>query len=126
MSRIVLAWLKSLTGSRLPNFRLCLQPAVLAERFCGGLYLPPLVYYYCVQFRAGDAYELFATMLTQRPWEDVMQQDSGLDRLTIKYTPEDRERLMKGAAENSHQISALLLNMPRALLLLLKTNDCLR
>jgi|APGre2960657404_1045060.scaffolds.fasta_scaffold160061_1 aarF domain-containing kinase len=75
---------------------------------------------------AGDAYPIFATMLTQRPWEQVSDGRSGLDRLVVPTSRTDRAALAASAAEQSADITALLQRMPRALLMLLKTNDCLR
>lgn len=40
---------------------------------------------------AGEAYELFATMLTQRPWEELTDTRAGLgQRLALEYTEEER------------------------------------
>jgi len=49
-----------------------------------------------------------------------------LERLMAVNTPEARAKLREQAAAHAMQISELLLRIPRPLLLLLKTNDCLR
>ena len=48
------------------------------------------------------------------------------ERLRLRYTAEERERIQDYAAQYATQIGDLLRRMPRPLLLLLKTNDCLR
>ncbi|KAL4448834.1 hypothetical protein ABPG77_007551 [Micractinium sp. CCAP 211/92] len=74
---------------------------------------------------AGDAVPLFAGMLTQKPWEEVTQKGSS-ERLKLKYTEEEKEAIQDYAAQYAREIGELLRRMPRPLLLLLKTNDCLR
>ncbi|EFN51969.1 hypothetical protein CHLNCDRAFT_32749 [Chlorella variabilis] len=74
---------------------------------------------------AGDAVPLFAGMLTQRPWEEITKKEPS-ERLRLRYTAEERERIQDYAAQYATQIGDLLRRMPRPLLLLLKTNDCLR
>ncbi|KAI8470915.1 MAG: ABC1 family-domain-containing protein [Monoraphidium minutum] len=73
---------------------------------------------------AGDLYPLFAAMLTQRPWEQIV--DRRIDHLALPKTREDRDLLQGYAQVYLREIGDLLLRMPRPLLLLLKTNDCLR
>ena len=73
---------------------------------------------------AGDLYPLFAAMLTQRPWEAIV--DRRLDHLDAPKTAADRALLQGYAMVYVREIGDLLLRMPRPLLLLLKTNDCLR
>ena len=51
---------------------------------------------------------------------------SSLDHLQLPSDAEARRKLQSQAAQFSRQISDLLWRMPRPLLLLLKTNDCLR
>ena len=48
------------------------------------------------------------------------------ERLRLKYTEEERNAIQGYAAQHAKQINELLQRMPRPLLLLLKTNDCLR
>ncbi|KAG2446176.1 hypothetical protein HXX76_000769 [Chlamydomonas incerta] len=73
---------------------------------------------------AGDAYDIFAAMLTQRPWEEILEQRS--DHLHVERSAETRQMAADYMAKYGREISGLLQRMPRPLLLLLKTNDCLR
>ncbi|XP_069494012.1 aarF domain-containing protein kinase 1 [Ambystoma mexicanum] len=76
---------------------------------------------YSQQLGAGDLYPLFACMLTARSWESV---NRGIDQAPISKG-EDVE-IRTNAAAYLPQISQLLNNVPREMLLLLKTNDLLR
>ncbi|XP_063146249.1 aarF domain-containing protein kinase 1 isoform X1 [Candoia aspera] len=76
---------------------------------------------YSQRLGAGDLYPLFACMLTARSWESV---NRGIDRLPVT-TKEDVE-IRTNAATYLPQITKLLSNVPRQMLLLLKTNDLLR
>ncbi|KAF8067287.1 ABC1 [Scenedesmus sp. PABB004] len=73
---------------------------------------------------AGDAYPLFAAMLTMRPWDQIVEPQ--LQHLAVGRGAEERAMMQGYAAIYAKQIGDLLLRMPRPLLLLLKTNDCLR
>eukprot|EP00887_Chlorella_sp_A99_P007308 scaffold2.g7308.t1 len=76
---------------------------------------------------AGSAYQLFAGMLTQRPWEVITKRRGDADAcLALKHTAEERREIQEYASQYAQQIGDLLLRIPRPLLLLLKTNDCLR
>jgi aarF domain-containing kinase len=75
---------------------------------------------------AGGAVPLFASMVTQRPWADVAAGRGGAQRLRHGRTDAERERIRAYVADAAGEISALLAKVPRELLLLLKTNDCLR
>ncbi|XP_022743588.1 putative ABC1 protein At2g40090 isoform X1 [Durio zibethinus] len=78
-----------------------------------------------VKLGAGeDLYVLFAGILTMRPWNRVI--DSAVDHLVIKGTDSDRSELQMYASQYFPQISELLRRLPRVILLMLKTNDCLR
>ncbi|XP_010535166.1 PREDICTED: putative ABC1 protein At2g40090 [Tarenaya hassleriana] len=80
---------------------------------------------YSVKLGAGDdLYVLFAGILTMRPWNRVI--DTSVDHLVIKGTNEDRSELQMYASQYFPQISELLRRLPRVILLMLKTNDCLR
>ena len=48
------------------------------------------------------------------------------ERLQLKHTAEEREAIQGFAAQYASEIGELLQRLPRPLLLLLKTNDCLR
>lgn len=71
-----------------------------------------------------DLYALFAGVLTMRPWDRVV--DSSMDHLVIQGNESDRLELQMYASQYFHQISELLRRLPRVILLMLKTNDCLR
>ncbi|KXZ42167.1 hypothetical protein GPECTOR_192g313 [Gonium pectorale] len=73
---------------------------------------------------AGEAYDIFASMLTQRSWDQILSARS--DHLTVERSPQTRQVAQAYMAAYGREISGLLQRMPRPLLLLLKTNDCLR
>ncbi|KAK7311243.1 hypothetical protein RJT34_09256 [Clitoria ternatea] len=77
------------------------------------------------KFGAGDdLYALFAGVLTMRPWNRVV--DPSMDHLVIQGNESDRLELQMYASQYFHQISELLRRLPRVILLMMKTNDCLR
>ncbi|GLT31467.1 hypothetical protein SLA2020_062000 [Shorea laevis] len=79
----------------------------------------------CVKLGAGeDLYALFAGILTMRPWKRVI--DPAVDHLVIKSSDSDRSELQMYASQYFPQISELLRRLPSVILLMLKTNDCLR
>ena len=71
----------------------------------------------------GDLYPLFAAMLTQRPWDDVVNPD--LDSLRRTGAADDA-MLREYAQRYAQEITVVLDRVPRQLLLLLKMSDCLR
>ncbi|XP_049934027.1 putative ABC1 protein At2g40090 isoform X3 [Nymphaea colorata] len=82
-----------------------------------------------VKLGAGeDLYTLFAGILTMRPWNRVI--DPAVDHLFLQGNASDREELQlfmqMYASQYFVQISELLRRLPRVILLMLKTNDCLR
>ncbi len=103
------------------------------------------IHRHSVKMNAGHAVPIFAAMLTQRPWDDVSSRrssatnrlelrfvrpfqviDKSLNHLDLPKTKEHREQLARFAAEHVREISDMLQKMPREMVLLLKTNDCLR
>ncbi|CAD7704627.1 unnamed protein product [Ostreobium quekettii] len=80
--------------------------------------------HYSATMNAGDMYPIFASMLTLKPWNQI--REATVDHLDAPQSPQDRARIAEFAHRHVRQISDLLLQMPRELLLLLKTNDCLR
>ncbi|XP_058207251.1 putative ABC1 protein At2g40090 [Rhododendron vialii] len=72
----------------------------------------------------GDLYALFAGVLTMRPWNRVI--DQSVDHLALQGDDTDRSELQMYASQYFLQISELLRRLPRVILLMLKTNDCLR
>ena len=77
-----------------------------------------------------DAAPLFASILTMKPWTSISGQQKktkgrgGAGRLRVVQA--DREEARAYAADHAPDIARLLGSLPRPLLLLLKTNDCLR
>ncbi|KAF3329058.1 putative ABC1 protein [Carex littledalei] len=71
-----------------------------------------------------DLYVLFAGVLTMRPWKRVI--DPSVDHLALCASPNDRSELQMYAAQYFPQLTELLSRLPRVILLMLKTNDCLR
>lgn len=76
------------------------------------------------KMNAGDMYPLFAAMLTSRPWEEITRKTA--DHLYIPTNADERLVLQKRAVMFTKEINQMLAKMPQDLLLLLKTNDCLR
>nr|GLL40320.1 putative ABC1 protein At2g40090 isoform X1 [Ipomoea trifida] len=78
-----------------------------------------------VKLGAGeDLYVLFAGILTMRPWNKVV--DPSVDHLVFQGTDNERSELQMYASSYLPQITELLRRLPRVILLMLKTNDCLR
>jgi len=76
----------------------------------------------------GQYYPLLAAMLTARPWTDILRAgDTGDARaLHEKGTAADKQQIAGYAAQYARHIGLVLDQVPRPLLLLFKTNDCLR
>ncbi|KAH8501410.1 hypothetical protein H0E87_016279 [Populus deltoides] len=78
-----------------------------------------------VKLGAGeDLYALFAAILTMKPWNRII--DPSVDHLVIKGNDSERAERQMYASQFFPQISELLRRLPRVILLMLKTNDCLR
>ncbi|KAF8402659.1 hypothetical protein HHK36_010748 [Tetracentron sinense] len=78
-----------------------------------------------VKLGAGeDLYALFAGILTMRPWNRVI--DPAVDHLVVQGNDGDHSELQMYASQYFPQISELLRRLPPVILLMLKTNDCLR
>ncbi|KAJ6726924.1 ABC1 FAMILY PROTEIN [Salix purpurea] len=78
-----------------------------------------------VRLGAGeDLYALFAAILTMKPWNRII--DPSVDHLVIKGDDMERSERQMYASQFFPQISELLRRLPRVILLMLKTNDCLR
>ncbi|MES1914937.1 MAG: hypothetical protein MHM6MM_006956 [Cercozoa sp. M6MM] len=71
----------------------------------------------------GERWRLFASMLTMRKWdEEALAEQGALDtRVTLQH-----DEIQRNAKEYAVEINETLGRIPRELLLLLKTNDCLR
>lgn len=79
---------------------------------------------HCRALNAGNAYTLLAAMLTMRPWDDIVSDDMG--RLKSKNSKGEQEMLKAYAQRYFKDIVGLLGSIPSQMLLVLKTNDCLR
>jgi len=81
------------------------------------------VKHYAQQCGAGELYGLFAALLTRKPWSEV-----GRGRLVeVQGTGNiQREQLQEWAALYGLEIQSMLSRIPRDMILLLKTNECLR
>ena len=75
---------------------------------------------------AGDMYQLWASMLTTKSFDKVLQSSEDLNSLRFRNSAADRESSKKYAREYADEIGVVLRKVPRELLLILKTNDCLR
>ena len=73
----------------------------------------------------GGYYPLLAAMLTNRPWGDVVG-GAGSARLRERNTAADRAQIAGYAQQYLKQIVHVLECVPPPMLLLFKTNDCLR
>ncbi|CAH2328448.1 uncharacterized aarF domain-containing kinase 1 [Pelobates cultripes] len=76
---------------------------------------------YSQRLGAGELYPLFACVLTARSWNSV---NRGIKQNSV--TKEEALEIRNNAATYLPQISQLLSQVPRQMLLLLKTNDLLR
>ena len=73
----------------------------------------------------GQMYPLLAAMLTARPWDDIV--DPRFDSLTNKRkTAADDSKIAGYVQQYAHHIADILNKVPPEMLLLFKTNDCLR
>ncbi|KAH7689697.1 Cadmium-transporting ATPase protein [Dioscorea alata] len=80
---------------------------------------------YSTKLGAGeDLYALFAGILTMRPWNRVI--DPAVDHLVLEGNDGEQSELQVYASQYFPQISELLRRLPRVILLMLKTNDCIR
>jgi aarF domain-containing kinase len=77
---------------------------------------------YSEYMQAAHAWKLFASMLTATSFDQVENRSLGAKKLSAT----DRDRMQSYATQHMDGISELLARIPRPLLLLLKTMDCLR
>lgn len=80
----------------------------------------------CENMNVGPAFTLLSAMLTMRPWDDITAASSDIDRLKSKNTKGESEMLKAYAKRYFKDIVGLLGRVDSEMLLLLKTNDCLR
>ena len=79
---------------------------------------------YANELNAGKLFTSLAAILTMRTWDDITSQD--MSRLKGKNTPGESEMLKAYAHKYFKDIVLLLGLLPSEMLLLMKTNDCLR
>jgi aarF domain-containing kinase len=79
---------------------------------------------------AADMYEIFAAMLTRKSMDDITGARrtgrADLSSLRLRNDESEREGLQEWAVTHADAVQAILARIPRELLMLLKTNDCLR
>ncbi|CAD5231578.1 unnamed protein product [Bursaphelenchus xylophilus] len=75
----------------------------------------------CTKMGVGELFGLFACIVTARSWESVTK---GITK--VKTTASETSHIREFASSLIPQISQVLDRMPRAMLLILKTNDLLR
>jgi aarF domain-containing kinase len=74
----------------------------------------------------GQLYPLLAAMLTGRPWAEIIASDASMKRLEERGTAEDKAQIRGYAQQYLRHIVRVLERVPPPMLLLFKTNDCLR
>lgn len=80
---------------------------------------------YCKSMNAGAAYPLLVAMLTLKPWDDIVSSDD-LERFHNRHNAAEDAILRSYVKQYFGEIVNLLGLVPSDLLLLFKTNDCLR
>ena len=74
----------------------------------------------------GEHYKLFASMLTTKKWATLMEVKHDVNILRSEGTTDEIQTISNDVRAYAEQIQELLGLLPRDLLLILKTNDCLR
>lgn len=77
--------------------------------------------YHCTRLGVGNYYGLLACMVSGRPWNTIM---SGLQK--TKYNKQEKATFQQEIPNLLPQISTVLENVNRQMLLILKTNDLMR
>jgi aarF domain-containing kinase len=82
----------------------------------------------CQSLGVGEAYTLFAAMLTARPFDEIIERSKkgSLSKDVDTDSSADKAVIRAYVNQFIHQIFGLLDTIPREMLLLLKMNDCLR
>ena len=83
----------------------------------------------CDALGVHGVHQLFAAMLTARPFDELMERSKqkSLTYDTVQPSNKADQAMIRGyAQEFLHEIFGLLARLPRQMLLLLKMNDCLR
>ena len=80
----------------------------------------------CMLMNSGPAYALLAAMLTMKPWDDIIGEKL-IKKSKSNISSKGDAVMLRGYAKRYFgHILKLLGTMPSDLLLVLKTNDCLR
>eukprot|EP01031_Cornospumella_fuschlensis_P030613 gene30613-36989_t len=79
---------------------------------------------HCQSMNAGPLFPLLAAILTMKPWDDIMADDLNKLKRNVKST--EHTMLQAYAKQYFREIVELLGQVPSDLLLVFKTNDCLR
>lgn len=79
---------------------------------------------YATRMNAGEFYYIFAAMLTYKGWDEVIG-GTATARLQLRGTEAEKKIARSSVAKYFKEINTLLARIPRDVLLLLKTNDCL-
>jgi aarF domain-containing kinase len=74
---------------------------------------------------AGELWQIFSGMLTRKDWTDI-ENAKDLNHLQQVSTQEERLRLRQLAVKYNVEMQKVLARLPLELILLFKTNDCLR
>jgi aarF domain-containing kinase len=82
----------------------------------------------CQSLGVGEAYTLFAAMLTARPFDEIIERSKkgSLGQNVDADSSADKAVIRAYVNQFIHKIFGLLDTIPREMLLLLKMNDCLR
>ncbi|CAM9107880.1 unnamed protein product, partial [Phaeothamnion confervicola] len=85
------------------------------------------VEHYCRKMHAGDMYALLAAMLTSRPFDEIAGGGGGGCVTGSGGGAAAEARMVQGYVNQyMREISDMLARVPREMILLFKTNDCLR
>ncbi|CAN0483872.1 unnamed protein product, partial [Ectocarpus sp. 12 AP-2014] len=86
----------------------------------------PGVKEYCQRLNSGDMYHLLAAILCGRSWDAIEDTTSGMDGLHTKDIETEKGMVRGYVQQYAPEIAMLLSKVDRQMLLLFKTNDCLR
>ncbi|CAM9871206.1 unnamed protein product [Ascophyllum nodosum] len=86
----------------------------------------PAIEHYCKRMNSGQMYHLLAAMLCSRSWDSISDKSSGMEGLHSKSVNADKSMVRGYVQQYAAEIVALIGKVDRQLLMLFKTNDCLR
>lgn len=82
------------------------------------------IHEYATRMNVGELFTLLAAMLTMKSWDDIISKD--LKKMKLTNHSSENVQLQAYAERYLDQINYILGKVPSDMLLLLKTNDCLR